>query len=172
MTTTMTELDAMPDEQAAELLRSCCGSTTWVNGMLAQRPFGTRDAMLNSAEDVFVTLTPEDWAEAFAHHPRLGEARVDAPATAQSKDWSAGEQSAVQASSTEERDALAEANRIYEERYGRVCIICANGRSAGAILAITHARMSNTPQIELRVSAGEQRKITRLRLEKLVPEPS
>ncbi|MDB4906031.1 MAG: decarboxylase [Gemmatimonadetes bacterium] len=168
----MTELDTMPDEQAAELFRSCCGSTAWVNGMLSHRPFGTRDVMLNSAEDVFITLTPDDWAEAFAHHPRLGDAKVDAPATEQSREWSAVEQGAVQASSDEEREALAEANRKYEERYGRVCIICANGRSAGAILAITHARMSNTPMIELRVSAGEQRKITRLRLEKLVPEPS
>ena len=66
------------------------------------------------------------------------------------------------------RQQLAEANAAYDARFGYICIICATGKSAEEMLAITRSRLSNAPAAELCAAAEEQRKITRLRLEKLV----
>ena len=60
--------------------------------------------------------------------------------------------------------ALAEGNRQYEERFGRIFIVCASGKSAAEILAILNARMQNTIAAELLEAAEQQRQITQLRL--------
>lgn len=63
---------------------------------------------------------------------------------------------------------LAAENREYERRFGHVFLISASGRGADDVLAALRARMGNDPATELRVAAAEQRKITRLRLERLL----
>jgi 2-oxo-4-hydroxy-4-carboxy-5-ureidoimidazoline decarboxylase len=165
--TTVAELDALPAREAAELLRSCCGATRWVSGMLARRPFATEPALLSAADEVWRSLGDADWREAFAHHPRIGESRSAAAQSQRARDWSSGEQSGMNAAADSVRTALAEANAAYDARFGYVCIICAAGRSAEEMLALTRSRLSNAPDAELRIAAEEQRKITRLRLEKL-----
>jgi Uncharacterized protein conserved in bacteria len=64
--------------------------------------------------------------------------------------------------------ALASANQKYDERYGFRFIVCATGKSAEEMLALVQARSSNDRGQELAHAAEEQRKITRLRLLKLV----
>lgn len=66
------------------------------------------------------------------------------------------------------RAELAEANRTYESRFGYIFIVCATGKSAEEMLALVRSRLRNDAETELRVAADEQRKITRLRLEKLL----
>ena len=80
--------------------------------------------------------------------------------------WSAGEQSAAQGPST--RAALAQANEAYEERFGRIYLVCAAGRSGEELLADIAARMNNPPDKELEIAVEEQRKIIRLRLTSLI----
>jgi len=63
--------------------------------------------------------------------------------------------------------ALADGNRAYEARFGFIFIVCATGKTAEEMLALLHARLPNERDRELRVAAEEQRKITRIRLEKL-----
>ena len=60
--------------------------------------------------------------------------------------------------------ALAEGNRQYEERFGRIFIVCASGKTAAEILDILNARMRNTAADELLEAAEQQRQITQLRL--------
>ena len=155
------ELDAAPAAEAAKLLGWCCGSTRWVEAMLARRPFGTRDALLAAADTVWLSLGERDWMEAFSHHPRIG-AR-DAPAR------EAREQSGMQAANEHTRAELAEANRQYEQRFGYVYLVCATGKTAEEMLAMARVRLANTPEAELATAAREQQKITRLRLESLFP---
>jgi len=64
--------------------------------------------------------------------------------------------------------ALAAGNLAYERRFGHVFLIFASGRSAEDLLAALHQRLDNDPEVELRVAAAEQRKITALRLDKLL----
>jgi allantoicase len=68
----------------------------------------------------------------------------------------------------ETRDELAAANREYESKFGYIYIICATGKTASEMLAILKARLENEPDEEIRVAAEEQRRITHLRLQKLL----
>lgn len=167
MTVTLRELNESPAERAAEVFRSCCGSAQWVAVMSARRPFASADDILMQADDVWRSLGPDDWREAFAHHPRIGERRSEAPQTERASSWSAGEQANVVTAAASVQEELARVNRDYETRFGHIYIVCAAGKSATELLALARLRMNNEPSAELRLAAGEQRKITHLRLQKL-----
>ena len=62
--------------------------------------------------------------------------------------------------------ALAEANREYEERFKRIFIVCASGKTAPEILAILQRRLQNDPETELREAVEQQRQIIELRIKK------
>jgi 2-oxo-4-hydroxy-4-carboxy-5-ureidoimidazoline decarboxylase len=49
-----------------------------------------------------------------------------------------------------------------------VFLICATGKTSEEILQSLRERIANNAETELRIAADEQRKITRLRLEKLL----
>jgi 2-oxo-4-hydroxy-4-carboxy-5-ureidoimidazoline decarboxylase len=159
--------DALPDYDAAPLLGSCCGSHAWVQAMLERRPFRSFLRILDEADEIWWSLTPNDWREAFDHHPRIGEQSPAAPQASVARAWSADEQRGAAESSDEARQALAEGNREYEGKFGHIYLVCATGKSAEEMVALLRARLSNDPETELRVAALEQSKITRLRLEKL-----
>jgi 2-oxo-4-hydroxy-4-carboxy-5-ureidoimidazoline decarboxylase len=161
---TLARLNALPPEEAADQLRACCGSSRWVEAMLARRPYQSVDHLLSIADEAWRATGPEDWDEAFAHHPRIGERHAAAPVSAAARGWSAGEQGTAAASGAAARAALAQANTAYEQRFGRIYIVCAAGRSAEELLADLESRMENDPDEERAVAAEEQRKITRLRL--------
>lgn len=157
-------LDAASEDDAREWLTTCCGSARWVARMLAHRPFGSDEQLHAMARQEWFALTPDDWREAFRHHPRIGDReslRAQFPRTA---GLSAEEQRGVAAASDDTLEALAEGNRAYEEKFGYIFIVCATGRSADEMLAILRERLNNDPQEELLVAAGEQAKITELRL--------
>jgi 2-oxo-4-hydroxy-4-carboxy-5-ureidoimidazoline decarboxylase len=155
--------DAAPDEARARLT-ACCGSARWVEAMLARRPFGSTEALLASARAAWFALAPEDWLEAFSHHPRIGERAGEADRTTATAHLSIREQAAVKDGAPDVLAALAAANRAYEARFGHIFVISASGMSAAAILGALEARLSNAPQVELRMAAGEQSAITQKRL--------
>jgi 2-oxo-4-hydroxy-4-carboxy-5-ureidoimidazoline decarboxylase len=159
--------DALPDHEAAMLLQTCCGASAWVQGMTVRRPFGTLPVLLQTADELWWSLAPDDWREAFDHHPRIGGETAAARQTERASTWSSEEQRGVSAASAQIRQALAEGNREYERRFGHIYLVCATGRSADELLGMLQARLTNDPATELRVAAGEQAKITRLRLEKM-----
>ncbi len=64
--------------------------------------------------------------------------------------------------------ALATGNQDYETRFGFIFIVCATGKSSEEMLAILKERLQNDAETEIALAAEEQRKITRLRLEKLL----
>jgi allantoicase len=145
---------------AAVQLRNCCGSSEWVRRMMASRPFTTENDLFRAAEEIWNGLTPDEWREAFAAHPRIGDRSGSR--------WARQEQSGTASASSESMDALAAANREYEARFGYIYIVCATGRSADEMLAMAWQRLENAPDEELRIAAAEQMKITKLRLIKLV----
>jgi len=138
--------------------------------MVARRPFESLDELLVAADDVWWSLDQHDWREAFARHPRIGEAESAPPDNEPERRWASGEQASVATAQDAVRDALVEANRKYERRFGYIYIVCATGKSADEMLALARGRLHNSPKVELRVAAEEQRKITRLRLEKLLAD--
>jgi allantoicase len=146
--------------QAERDLASCCASKEWVRQMLASRPFDGGSELLAGAETIWWELDPQDWKEAFAAHPRIGEKPKSL--------WAAEEQSGTEAAPSDTMRALADINREYEKRFGHIFIVFATGKTADEMLAIARQRMQNPPEQELRIAAGEQLKITKLRLMKLV----
>jgi 2-oxo-4-hydroxy-4-carboxy-5-ureidoimidazoline decarboxylase len=165
------QLDAMPADEAASLLASCCGGRAWVAAMLECRPFRDAATLLRAADDIWWSLDAKDWHDVFAHHPRIGEREAAGGQDTRARGWSRGEQSGVVAATAGVRTALAEGNRHYERRFGHIYLVSAAGKSADELLGILQARLSNDPDTELRVAAGEQAKITRLRLLKLLGVP-
>ena len=163
-------LNWLTADEAAATLRACCGSAAWVQGMLARRPVPNLSALLQAAEEVWAGLGPKDYLEAFAAHPRIGETKSPATANAQSARFSRDEQVGVHGVSDEVQAALAQGNRDYEARFGHIYIVCATGKSAPEMLALLQSRLGNPPEVELKIAAEEQRKITRLRLHKLVSQ--
>lgn len=136
--------------------------------MVGGMPYASRDAVLVAADTVWSKLGPDDWREAFKHHPRIGERTRAGSQGTQADRWSAGEQRDVSDADASVRAQLDVVNREYEARFGFIYIVCASGRSGEELLAVARERMQNDPGTELRVAAEEQRRITRLRLEKLL----
>jgi OHCU decarboxylase len=162
------ELDAMSEPQARKLLAACCGASRWVSGMLVRRPFGSRARVLSTADEIWRSLDAGDWREAFSHHPRIGERKSAMPQSERGSAWATREQSGIERAHDDVRAQVAAANREYEERFGYIYIVFATGKSAEEMLALARERLQNDADVELRVAAEEQRKITRVRLEKLL----
>ena len=154
------ELDA---EAAAREILPCCGSHAWAAAVAAQRPFVDAQQLFAASDRIWMALPEPDWREAFDSHPRIGQQHAPS-ATAQSLSWSSAEQRAAVSPDEAVKLALAEGNRQYEERFGRIFIVCAAGKSAEEILAILNTRMQNTAADELLEAAEQQRQITQLRL--------
>ena len=68
------------------------------------------------------------------------------------------------------RQRFLELNRLYEERFGHIFIVCATGKTGDEMLALLKRRMRNNPDDELREAAEQQRQITRLRLAQLIDD--
>jgi OHCU decarboxylase len=195
------DLNTLPDDAAVAHFLRCCGSIQWARLMAGKRPFASIAQAAGQADRVWASLRAEDWLEAFAAHPRIGDSGTGAPArdasestrlewgpdvpgtrnsatspsagekkiaVAEANGWSLVEQAQVSAASPGVRDRLAAANREYEARFGYIFIVCATGKSAEEMLALLERRMTHAPGDELAVAAEEQRRITRLRLGKLL----
>jgi 2-oxo-4-hydroxy-4-carboxy-5-ureidoimidazoline decarboxylase len=158
--------NGLPAEHAALEILPCCGSQAWAAGMAARQPLLDEVSLLKASDDVWRSLKPSDWLEAFASHPRIGESSPAQAATERSMAWSAQEQKEAVEVKDDIKLALAEGNRRYEERFGRTFIVCATGKSAGEILEILDRRLKNDEAVELAESAEQQRQITRLRVKK------
>lgn len=158
----------MPQGRATQLLKACCGSSRWVSAMVARRPFGSLDAVLSSADEIWESLQPDDWLEAFAHHPRIGEQKSAIAQDARGSAWSGSEQSGLERAPDSVRGELSEANAEYEKRFGYIYIVCATGKTAEEMVALARERLRNSPRVELAIAAEEQRRVTQLRIQKLL----
>ncbi|MDQ5873647.1 MAG: 2-oxo-4-hydroxy-4-carboxy-5-ureidoimidazoline decarboxylase [Acidobacteriota bacterium] len=166
MTGALERLNALPPEEAVATLVSCCGSSEWARRVAAARPFGSEADLGEASDRIWRGLSRADWLEAFAAHPKIGSSVAAGPA--QSRAWSLEEQRGASGASSETLADLAAANRAYEGRFGHIFIVCASGRTADEMLELARQRLGNDAESELALAAEEQRKITRLRLEKLI----
>jgi len=160
--------NGLPPAQASKALLDCCGSRAWVAAVMARRPYGNENDLFVAADAIWSGLARRDWLEAFRHHPPIGAGKAAAQQSAEAKKWSAGEQSAAQQAPAGTLAELAKANLEYQSKFGYVFLICATGKSADEILSGLRKRLANNSRAELQVAAEEQRKITRLRLDKLL----
>ena len=161
-------LNASSPTARAEALTTCCGSAAWVAALNQQFPFATADALYAEADRLWYSFSEADWREAFTHHPKIGDVNALREKFASTAAWAAGEQGAVRQASQATLEALAAGNEAYERKFGYIFIVCATGKSADEMLALLQARLPNAPEAEMNIAMGEQAKITRLRLDKLL----
>ena len=158
------ELDAATDDGARAMLTRACGSSRWVDRMMARRPFGRDAKMLIAARVEWFALSEADWLEAFSHHPQIGDRAALESRFPQTHDLSAKEQSGIGIAGADVLTALAQANTDYFNRFGFIFIVCATGKSAEEMLALLLSRLQHDRPTELRIAVEEQAKITALRL--------
>ena len=166
MSDVLARWNGLPDAEATEEILPCCGSRVWAHQMASRRPITNETALLRACDEVWRNLSEADWGEAFRSHPRIGEMRAPDAAGARSVSWSREEQSRVTKAGEEIKLALADGNRAYEQRFNRIFIVCATGKSGHHILEILQRRLLNDDQAELLEAAEQQRQIMHIRLKK------
>jgi OHCU decarboxylase len=161
-------LNKMPRAEAESVFIDCCGSTEWARQMAEARPFVMLEDLFQTAETRWYALSPSDQLEAFAAHPKIGSKTPAEEQPSASAEWSKGEQSEVSKAGDRVLNELATANRLYQDKFGFIFIVCATGKTAEEMLAICRARLGNSIETELNLAAVEQGKITEIRLNKLL----
>jgi 2-oxo-4-hydroxy-4-carboxy-5-ureidoimidazoline decarboxylase len=158
---TLAQMNATRAEVVRQTLLQCCGSSRWADAMVSARPFAGADELFKEADRLWWSLDASDWLDAFAKHPKIGE-------RGKLSTQSAEEQRGMDDASVATGQQLKAKNIEYQEKFGWIFLICASGKSGDEMLAALEARLHADRDSELRTAAGEQAKITRLRLQKLL----
>jgi 2-oxo-4-hydroxy-4-carboxy-5-ureidoimidazoline decarboxylase len=161
-------LNALPEQDAERELHTCCASAAWARKVTAARPLADAGALTRAADEAFAALGWADIEEALRAHPRIGDRSRGLD---RESSWSRMEQAGVIDADKDVTEALHEGNVTYEEKFGRVFLICATGLSAGQMLAALRERLGNDEAAEREVVRAELLKITHLRLTKLLERP-
>ena len=169
MSDVLARWNRLPVDEAEQEILACCGSRAWAQRLAARRPLAEETSLLAAADETWRGLGAADWLEAFRSHPRIGETRADQSSHGRSAAWSAEEQRKAGGGDVV-KIALAEANREYEQRFNRIFIVCASGKSGPEILEILRRRLQSDPGTELREAAEQQRQIMHLRIKRWLGE--
>jgi allantoicase len=152
-------LNSLFDKEAQRFFNTACGSNRWSEIMMSSRPYTDVDAVESAADEAFAGLGEEDWLEAFAAHPRIGESG-DVVANR--------EQAAASDASWEVQAKLLALNEEYEDEFGFIYIVYATGKTAEEMLEIARDRLTNTRAREIEVAAEQQKAITETRLRRML----
>ena len=158
-------LNALDAAGAQEALLACCASPAWARKVAAGRPYADLTALAAAGDDALDEIGWAGVEEALSAHPRIGQRPAGASREAA---WSRGEQAGVDGATASIQKELATLNQAYEQRFGRVFLICASGLSAEHMLAEARRRLANDHAAERLETARELGAIVRLRLAKLV----
>ncbi|MBS4753656.1 2-oxo-4-hydroxy-4-carboxy-5-ureidoimidazoline decarboxylase [Nocardioides sp. zg-ZUI104] len=155
------DLNDLDDEELAAALRACVDIDSWVAALLGGRPYRDAGALLDLARAHASAWTSAEVLGALADHPRIGERPAGSEAGAA---HSAREQAGVDARDTELAERLRAGNLAYEERFGRIYLVRAKGRTGAELLALLEQRLDNDEATELAVTREQLGEIAVLRL--------
>lgn len=153
--------NALSDDECRQRLTTCLAVPRWIEQVAAGRPYADWAALAGAAEHAAGPLEPDEVDSALAGHPRIGEKATDAKHDAE---LSEREQAGVDASDSTVIDALAAGNAAYEQRFDRVFLIRAAGRSSSEILGELQRRLDNDDEAERAETGTQLREIALLRL--------
>ena len=165
VTDALNRFNALREADARSWLLACCASRAWAAKVLGARPYASADQLLDTAEALCRALTPAEVDEALSAHPRIGDR---AEGESKQATWSRQEQSSLSDADASVREDLHAGNVAYEQRFGRVFLVRAAGRTPAQMLAELQRRLGNDPEQEQREVVDQLAQITRLRVEKLL----
>jgi 2-oxo-4-hydroxy-4-carboxy-5-ureidoimidazoline decarboxylase len=151
----------LPRGEAAAVVAVWAGIPTWVDALVDARPYPDRPTLVAAATLGAASWTDAEVEAALADHPRIGERHAGSGASAS---HSAREQAGVDPADADVRARLADGNRRYEERFGRVYLVRAAGRTASEMLAMLDERLTHDDATELAVTKEQLAEIALLRL--------
>jgi 2-oxo-4-hydroxy-4-carboxy-5-ureidoimidazoline decarboxylase len=158
----LSDFNEAPVDTLRPRLLSLTAVDAWADGLLAARPYDDLDAVLATSDGIVAELDETQIDSALAGHPRIGE-RADG-LDEESAARSAKEQSAMSQADADLQEAVTRGNADYEERFGRIYLVAAAGRSADELLSLLQQRLHNDPVTELEVVRQELARISRIRL--------
>ncbi len=157
----LTDFNVADDADATAVARVWADVPGWVDAVVAGRPYASVGALASYAADLASAWSPQDLEAALHAHPRIG-ARVSgdgAEATASRR-----EQGSMASAADDDVAAIAAGNAAYEERFGRVFLIRAAGRTPGEMRAELERRLGNDPDAEIIEATHQLAEIALLRL--------
>ncbi|SFZ89347.1 5-hydroxyisourate hydrolase / 2-oxo-4-hydroxy-4-carboxy-5-ureidoimidazoline decarboxylase [Flaviramulus basaltis] len=170
---TLNQLNSLSKQDAFANLETCCVSKTWVLKMLENRPFNSEEELIKKAASIWYNeCSINDFKEAFTGHPKIGDINSLKEKFAHTANWANNEQAEVAQANTKTIEALAEANKQYENKFKYIFIVSASGKSAEEMLAIINERLHHNSEDEIYIAMNEQHKITVIRLAKLIEDLS
>lgn len=161
-------LNKLSEGDAYAAFEQCCTADKWVNNMVQSRPFNSENDLFQKADFFWKQCSKKDWIQACEGHPKIGDVSSLKKKYAATQQMAGHEQSGMNEADDVVIEALAEGNKQYENKFGYIFIVCATGKSAKEMLAILESRMPNDEEEELKIAMEEQRKITAIRLKKLL----
>jgi len=153
----------LDDAGSREKVLAALGVRRWADDVLAGAPYGSVDDLV-AAADRAGRLSDDELEEAVRHHPRIGEKPT---ADGDAGRMSESEQSGLAGAEEGFDAAIARGNRVYEERFGRVFLIRAAGRTPDEVLDELQRRLLNQPDDEAAEAKQQLREIGLLRLRAL-----
>jgi len=165
----LAEFNRLDPAAAAELVGVWAAVPAWTDAVIAGRPYGSVDELARAAQAAAERWTRGDLDAALAHHPRIGERVTGAgPEAAASRH----EQFSVSRAGPDVAREIARGNEAYEQRFGRVFLIRAAGRSPAEILAELRRRLDSDEDTEASEALGQLAQIAVLRLRAAVTDTS
>jgi 2-oxo-4-hydroxy-4-carboxy-5-ureidoimidazoline decarboxylase len=153
--TEATVIDAGTGE-ARERLETALGVRRWVDEVARGGPYPTVEALAAAVEQAGADLTDDELDEAVSHHPRIGASELSG--------LSAGEQAGLGRSDEGDDAAIARGNEVYEQRFGRIFLLRAAGRTREQVLDELQRRLKNDPADEAAEAKQQLREIAAQRL--------
>ena len=162
---------ALPRDEAALEVLSCCGSRAWAAQLAAMRPFADEPSLFAAADRCWQDLPEADWLEAFRSHPRIGEKHAQNKTTAASAAWSQRRAEPDERSRCCYPTADATGSSRVRGAFWADLYRLRQRERAAEMLQILERRLSNNPAEELLESAAQQQQIMQLRLRKWLAGP-
>lgn len=163
----ITQFDAVTAVEAAKIASVWADIPRWIDELVAGRPYRSRADLTAHACALSASWAVDDLDAALAHHPRIGQKVTGDDAGSRA---SRGEQSSMSSASDDVAAALASVNAAYEERFGRVFLVRAAGRSPEEMLAEAQRRLGNDDETEVAEALEQLRQIALLRLAATIEE--
>ncbi|MFT4219002.1 MAG: 2-oxo-4-hydroxy-4-carboxy-5-ureidoimidazoline decarboxylase [Microbacterium sp.] len=161
MTMTLDEFNDADAADAAATVSVWAAVPTWVDAVVGGRPYPSVAELANRAAELAASWEADELDAALAHHPRIGERPAGSGAEAAA---SQREQASMSSAAGDVVARLAAGNAAYEERFGRVFLIRAAGRTPEEMLAELERRLANEPDAETVEATTQLAEIAVLRL--------
>ena len=154
--------NTLPADEAGHVVAVWADVPWWTEALVAGRPYDDLGSLRADSDQLARRWQVDDVDHALKAHPRIGErpAGPDAHAAASRR-----EQSASAGADAATATAIRVGNEAYEQRFGRVFLIRAAGRSGPEILDELTRRLDLDDEAEAAEVADQLRQIALLRLD-------